>query len=122
MATPLPPRHLFLKALAKASALEEGENQGESSDIEIPPPGYMRTLSFYQPGLIAGQDYTITVNQGWKLQGASSYSPLDITTDGEYAAQKFSVVAPQFAIPTKDFHSTYPPQGQADQPSVRILS
>ena len=46
--------------------------------------------------------------------------PLSIVagSKGSEQIQTFRVVAPQFVIDSKDVHSTYPPQGHADQPNI----
>lgn len=123
MAPQLPARHLALRALAKASATpppgQDGEGEEQLPDIPLPRPGEMRLFSYCRPGLVAGQDYTITAKQTVTVNGEPCELLVSATdSDPRVATQRFSVVTPQFSLPSEDVHSTYPPQGEGDQPSV----
>lgn len=84
--------------------------------------------SFYKPSLEAGT-YTIKVSQNVHVtynerdpktaENITKDEELPLGLKGETTTeQSFEVVAPQFTIDPKDIHSTYPPQGHADQPNV----
>jgi len=113
MAQSLPARHLVLKAVASATTATIPQTDIQDG-VPLPEPGQMQLFSFYQPGLVAGE-YNIKVDQKVRYEGVEkSLNPLR----APLPEQKFKVIAPRFALPQSVFHSTYPAQGQADQPSV----
>ena len=119
MAQLLPARHLVLRAVAKATEAEVVQTDIDDT-VPLPDLGMMQLYSFYQPGLVAGP-YSINVSQKVVFNGEEK----TLAVQGETATtakQKFRVVLPQFSIPKEDFHSTYPAQGHADQPSVRVTN
>jgi hypothetical protein len=79
----------------------------------------MKLYSFYKPSLVAGS-YTIKVNQDVTIPlglDAGTHA-LPASDSGNLLEQPFEVIAPQYKISSADIHSTYPPQGHADQPNV----
>jgi len=108
------PRRLVLRNLAKTVQRDTTPSQQADDEVKLPDPGYMQIYSYYKPALVAG-NYTITVSQRIRLPN----DPVEKTLGNPDApVQTFQVVAPQFKIDTADIHSTYPPQGHADQPNV----
>ncbi len=112
-----PPRHLVLKALAKAVNAAVPAPTDIDDGISTLEPGEMQLYSFFVPGLLS-EEYTIQVSQHVELDGVAL--DLKLRNGNVLAEQKFYVQGPQFSIPAADFHSSYPPQGHADQPSVRL--
>src|SRR5271154_3876824 len=104
-----PPRHLVLRKLAKARAMQKDVDPTSSSkDPPLPNPGDMRVYSYYKPGLVAAE-YTITTTQSVLLPGdvniPANWRPLPTPPN----PQTFEVIAPQFTLDPNIFHSTYPP-------------
>jgi hypothetical protein len=112
-----PPRHAVLASLAKhVNVSTDVPATGDGDLIPPPGPGGMQLFAFFEPGLVAGT-YHISVTQDVTFKGEVNHLTIS-GPDSITAKQPFEVVAPQFAIPPADFHSTYPPQGHADQPNV----
>ncbi|KAF2465821.1 uncharacterized protein BDR25DRAFT_378528 [Lindgomyces ingoldianus] len=131
MASVVSPRNLILKNLRKQVEKDGAATAGTSDDrdtLPLPALGDMQLHSFFKPSLEAGtysievnQDIDITYNEKDKETNLPiiSHQALPLGLKGEATAiQTFEVVAPRFAIDLKDIHSTYPPQGHADQPNV----
>ncbi len=128
----VPPRHLVLRNLATAAAAADPAPVVAADRDFIPPPapGDMKLYSFYEPSLVAGPTYSITVSQDASVPdgkgNTAAHQPLPLnpkTPDDpkDYVlsqTQTFQVVAPRFRIEDKDIHSSYPPQGHADQPNI----
>lgn len=115
------PRYLVLRDLSKAIGPAQAEiEKGDSREAVPPPlPGYMKLYSFYKPSLVAGS-YTVKVNQDVTIPfglDAGTHA-LPASDSGNLLEQPFEVIAPQYTISSADIHSTYPPQGHADQPNV----
>ena len=111
------PRHLVLKALAKAVKATVPAPTDIDDGIPTLQPGEMQLYSFFVPGLLS-EEYNIQVSQHVERDGTEL--DLKLRDGNVLAQQKFYVQGPQFVIPAADFHSSYPPQGHADQPSVRL--
>ena len=116
------PRHLVKANLAEITATQDPQPTTGLPTREIispPAPGDVVLYSFYEPSLKAGP-YTINVSQRVHLPSDPTNVDKHLLVDGinTVLQQPFEVVAPQFAIDPKDVHSTYPPQGHADQPNV----
>jgi hypothetical protein len=109
------PRHLVLKALAKAVKTAVPDPTDIDDGVPGLDPGEMQLYSFFVPGLIS-EEYTIEVSQHVQLD--DTLLDLEMRDGNVVAQQKFYVQGPQFVIPAADFHSSYPPQGHADQPNV----
>ncbi|KAH6621588.1 hypothetical protein B0J18DRAFT_432871 [Chaetomium sp. MPI-SDFR-AT-0129] len=131
MAPPVvPPRHLVLRNLTKAAAGSAPEAPPDRDFIPPPARGDMKLYSFYEPSLVAGPTYSITVSQDANVPDAEGHTaahqplPLNPKTPDDpkdyvlSQTQTFQVVAPRFRIEDKDIHSSYPPQGHADQPNI----
>ncbi|KAJ9633786.1 hypothetical protein H2199_009233 [Coniosporium tulheliwenetii] len=102
--SPLGPRHRVLRPLHRRRNLAATPGEpGESDEVKLVAPGFMRLYSFYAPSLAAGP-YSISASQVItpSNQGSKTKST---------PPQKFNVVAPQFTIPSDDVHSVYPPPG-----------
>ncbi|KAF2737783.1 hypothetical protein EJ04DRAFT_574290 [Polyplosphaeria fusca] len=134
MASAVSPRNVVLKNLRRQvlgdgpAALAAASSEGDDREkLPLPRLGDMQLHSFYKPSLEAGtytikasQDVGITYNPDPKTKKSTTTTELlPLGLKGETTAiQTFEVIAPRFAIDPKDIHSTYPPQGHADQPSV----
>lgn len=107
-------------------------NDGDTSDeVKLVNPGQMQLYSFYEPSLRA-DTYTIHLSQKVNYPQIETDShgqvqevyrqdqllPIAAGTSATEQTQTFTVIAPQFQIDSKDIHSTYPPQGHADQPNI----
>ena len=129
------PRHLVLRNLAKAVAAGSAAGSAPAPPADrdfMPPPapGDMKLYSFYEPSLVAGPTYSITVRQDASVPDGKGHTaanqplPLNPKTPDDpkdyvlSQTQTFQVVAPRFHIEDKDIHSSYPPQGHADQPNI----
>lgn len=95
----LPQRHAK-RLLAARSRAASG-----LSEPETLAPGEERLYSFYLPSL-SGGPHLITTTQTVTVPSSPT---LTLT-----AAQPFTVVAPQYALPDGSIHSVYPPQGHGD--------
>lgn len=111
------PRHLVLKALSTVVKADVPDPTDINDGVKNLDPGHMQLYNFFVPGLLAGE-YTIKVSQHVALDGTAM--DLDMRGPNKEATQNFHVLGPQFVIPPNDFHSTYPPQGLADQPNVCV--
>jgi hypothetical protein len=116
------PRHLVKARLAQINTSQDPQPPTDLPAREIispPAPGDVVLYSFYEPSLKAGA-YTINISQRVHLPNDPTDVDKHLLVDGTNTVlqQPFEVVAPQFAIDPKDIHSTYPPQGHADQPNV----
>ncbi|ODQ51288.1 hypothetical protein SAICODRAFT_26731, partial [Saitoella complicata NRRL Y-17804] len=133
MTTMSGPRALVLRNLAKVAVkpTDESSKNEAPTHVDELQPGWMRLYSFYEPSLKGG-DYTITVSQSatfTQLTDTNDLSTevpvptqvLDLPGSGTATTsliQRMTVVVPRFQIDTNKIHSTYPPQGEVDQPNV----
>ncbi|KAF2273525.1 uncharacterized protein EI97DRAFT_503392 [Westerdykella ornata] len=66
-----------------------------------------------------GGTYNIGVTQDITLPGqAAPISIQNKDSEGKAITQTFEVQAPRWSLEAKDIHSTYPPQGHADDPRI----
>ncbi|KAJ4378632.1 hypothetical protein N0V85_008929 [Neurospora sp. IMI 360204] len=100
------PRHLLFRHARRLLRAREGDPL--PSGI---PPGCEALRSFYVPGLEAGP-HSITVSQTVYPTPPPGQPP-PVTTP-YVTTQTFDVIDPQFSLPDKAIHSTYPPQGQQE--------
>ena len=91
----------------------------EPSDPPLAAAGDVQLINYYTPALEGG---IYTINFGQQIEvpnGAYPASTYSINTAPDNPGpQTFKVVAPRFSIEPNDVHSTYPPQGHADQPMI----
>ncbi|KAH6949753.1 hypothetical protein BKA56DRAFT_434004, partial [Ilyonectria sp. MPI-CAGE-AT-0026] len=78
-------------------------------------PGEEQLFSFYQPGLQDGS-HTITVTQTLSTDPREKKGVQSVPLS---STQSFLVQGPQYSLPNGSIHSSYPPQGHADE--ARIL-
>ncbi|KAF8418703.1 hypothetical protein EV426DRAFT_311117 [Tirmania nivea] len=105
---PKSPRHLALRHAKKRFGTPDEHARGFGGVVGKPEalaPGEERLYSYYKPSLVAGT-YDVTTEQ---YISNGTHKALKLT-----AAQSFTVVAPQFALPVGAIHSQYPPEGHAD--------
>jgi hypothetical protein len=132
-------RQLVLRNLDAALNPDTPANSDTDGRDVVPPPdpGGMQLFSFYAPSLTAATyeidiTQTVTIPSGHHRDnilpanikppppgGGPEENPLPVDLSGNTTLkQTFEVIAPQFRIKAADIHSTYPPQGHADQPNV----
>ncbi|KKP05410.1 hypothetical protein THAR02_02515 [Trichoderma harzianum] len=118
------PRHLTIRHARNLVAVHqrnvrlalrssgELQDEGESSEEEIDPlpAGQQKLNSYWAPGLEAGKEHIVSVEQDINPNTTKKGSKkLHLT-----AEQGFFVDAPQFSLPDGSVHSTYPPAGYSD--------
>ncbi|KAJ4854229.1 uncharacterized protein T069G_11208 [Trichoderma breve] len=118
------PRHLTIRHARRLVAIHqrnvrlalrssgELQDEGESSEEEIDPlpAGQQKLNSYWAPGLEAGKEHIVSVEQDINPNTTKKGSKkLHLT-----AEQGFFVDAPQFSLPDGSVHSTYPPAGYSD--------
>ncbi|KAM0513228.1 hypothetical protein ACHAPE_008076 [Trichoderma viride] len=118
------PRHLTIRHARRLAAVHQRkvrldlrssvalQDEGESSDEEIDPlpAGQQELKSYWAPGLEAGKEHVVSVEQDIDPKTTKNGSKkLHLT-----AEQGFFVDAPQFSLPDGSVHSTYPPAGYSD--------
>lgn len=114
------PRQRVLKNLNTILNRVEKATTTDRDVIPPPDPGGMQLFSYYAPSLSAAT-YKISISQRVSIASGKDKGDHDITVADKTSSileQPFEVVAPQFRIKASDIHSTYPPQGEADQPNV----
>ena len=117
------PRSLVLKTQARNASLSPleavPETSTESTDPPLADPGDVQLINYYKPALEGGV-YTINIQQQIQVPaGPYPASANNINTEPDNPGpQEFEVIAPRFSIGPNDVHSTYPPQGHADQPMI----
>jgi hypothetical protein len=122
------PRHLTIRNARRLVAAQKRQlttkspvaavADDASSDDDEPPdpmlkPGEAKIYSFWAPGLLAGQKHRINVSQA---VNANNNKDKELSL---VSVKEFTVDAPQFALPNRSVHSTYPPSGYHD--NNRIL-
>ncbi|KAL8692918.1 MAG: hypothetical protein Q9218_002144 [Villophora microphyllina] len=92
----------------------------EATDPPLAASGDVQLINYYKPALEGGV-YTININQQIQVPGGpnrpESTNSINTAPDNP-GSQRFNVIAPRFNIDPNDVHSTYPPQGHADQPMI----
>ena len=107
------------KVAATATVSSSSLTAQESTDPPLADPGDVQLINYYKPALEGGV-YTINIGQSIQVPAgayAASTNSINSVPDNP-GPQEFEVVAPRFSIDPNDVHSTYPPQGHADQPIV----
>ena len=106
------PRYLTLRHARRAVKIKKRElgilSDAEDDDEGTLLPGQEKLSSFWVPGLRAGPEHHIRVQQDID---SSRESDQPIRVEAE---QSFSVDAPRFSLPDGSVHSVYPPPGYAD--------
>ena len=118
--TRLRPRSLALRNESKILSRNAvtANSSATSSDPSDPPlagPGDMQLINYYKPALEGG---IYTINIGQRIDLPSGATNNINTAPDNPGPQRFKVVAPRFKIDVNEIHSTYPPQGHADQPMI----
>ncbi|KAL8792182.1 MAG: hypothetical protein Q9195_005204 [Heterodermia aff. obscurata] len=107
------------KIAATATTSSSSLTAQESTDPPLAGPGDVQLINYYKPALEGGV-YTINIGQSIHVPAgayAASTNNINSVPDNP-GPQEFEVVAPRFSIDPSDVHSTYPPQGHADQPMI----
>ncbi|KAL8832471.1 MAG: hypothetical protein Q9191_000241 [Dirinaria sp. TL-2023a] len=114
------PRTLVIRNQAQnlATASSQAESAEETA-LPLAASGDVQLINYYKPALEGGV-YTININQQVQVpQGPFPASTNNISSPPDNpGTQRFNVVAPRFALDPNAVHSTYPPQGHADQPMI----
>ena len=118
------PRSLVFKNEIKnvsrvAATASSSSTTQNASDPPLADSGDVQLINYYKPALEGGV-YSINIGQQIQVPGGAfpaSTNSINTAPDNP-GPQTFEVVAPRFAIDPSDVHSTYPPQGHADQPMV----
>ena len=118
------PRSLVIRQQAKNvaqgnTATATLTTTSESTDPPLAGPGDIQLINYYKPALEGGV-HTIHIGQQVQVpKGAYPASTASINSASDNpGTQQFNVVAPRFTLDPNDVHSTYPPQGHADQPMI----
>ncbi|KAL8672155.1 MAG: hypothetical protein Q9168_003378 [Polycauliona sp. 1 TL-2023] len=110
------------KNVSRLAATPSVSVSATSSEVTDPPlagPGDVQLINYYKPALEGGV-YRINVNQRIDLPAGpypAATQSINSPPDNP-GTQSFRVLAPRFSIDANDIHSTYPPQGHADQPMI----